>query len=124
MADVKAKKIDDIAAYEGPSSIPGIRFRPAGRDLGVSAFGMNVVAIEAGCTGYPAHNHAKDGQEEVYVVLDGDGSLEADDGVKTALGRGTLVRVGPATTRTILPGPKGIVVLALGGTPGKAYSAK
>ena len=34
---------------------------------------------------------------------------------------GTLVRVGAAQKRKIVPGPKGATILALGGTPGKAY---
>lgn len=120
MSDVKARKIDDIPHYQGPQAIPGIRFRPAGRDLGVSAFGMNVLAIDAGCTGYPEHDHAGDGQEEVYVVLEGDGTLDSG-GAKTPLGPGTLVRVGSTTKRKILPGPRGITVLAIGATPGKPY---
>ncbi|HET6279085.1 MAG TPA: hypothetical protein VFG08_09895 [Candidatus Polarisedimenticolia bacterium] len=123
MADVKVRTIDDIPPYEGPHAIPGIRFRPAGRELGVSAWGMNILTIEAGCTRYPEHNHAKDGQEEVYVVLDGLGSI-ASDGRKTALARGAFARVGPSTKRKITPGPHGIVLLVIGGTPGKAYTPK
>jgi uncharacterized cupin superfamily protein len=123
MADVKVRRIEDIPAYQGPGAIPGIRFRPAGRDLGVSAWGMGLLEIDAGCTAYPEHDHAGDAQEEVYVVLEGDGSLQAE-GSTTPLGPGTLVRVGPATKRKILPGPRGIVVLAIGGTPGRAYPAR
>jgi len=123
MTDVKATHIDDIAPYDGPGAIPGIRFRSAGRALGISAWGMNVLEIEAGCTGYPEHDHVKEGQEEVYVVLEGAGSLETA-GAKTPLTRGTLVRVSPNMKRKIIPGSQGIVVLALGGTPGKAYPAR
>jgi mannose-6-phosphate isomerase-like protein (cupin superfamily) len=83
---------------------------------------MNVIAIEAGCSGYPEHDHAKDGQEEVYVVLGGFGSMEAG-GKSIPLHPRTLVRVGPTTKRKIRPGPEGIVVLALGGTPGRAYGS-
>ncbi len=68
-SDFKAKVIGDIPHYQGPNAIRGIRFHTAGRDLGVTAWGMNVIDIEAGCTAYPEHDHAKDGQEEVYVVL-------------------------------------------------------
>jgi uncharacterized cupin superfamily protein len=123
MSDVKAVRIDQIPHYQGPNAIPGIRFHTAARELGVSAWGMNVLALDAGCTGHPEHDHLKDGQEEVYVVLEGGGTLKvgADE---TALTPGTLVRVGPATKRKILPGPNGIVVLALGGTPGKAYAPR
>jgi uncharacterized cupin superfamily protein len=123
MADVKATTIDDIAYYEGPNAIPGIRFRAAGGALGTSAWGMNVLEIEPGCTGYPEHDHARDGQEEVYVVLDGSGTLTAE-GERTDLHRGTLVRVGPKTKRKVEPGPDGITLLVLGGTPGKPYAPK
>jgi mannose-6-phosphate isomerase-like protein (cupin superfamily) len=118
MADVQTARVDGVPAYEGEKAIPGIRFRPTGRALGVTAWGMNVIEIDAGCTRYPEHDHAKDGQEEVYVVLDGDGTVEAG-GERTALTRGTLVRVGPSVKRKFLPGPRGIVLLALGATPRK-----
>jgi uncharacterized cupin superfamily protein len=122
MSDVKSVKIEEVAPYDGPGRIPGIRFRSVGRKLGISAWGMNVLEIDAGSTGYPQHDHVKDGQEEVYVVLDGSGTIESGDG-KTPISRGAFVRVGPASQRRIVPGPQGITVLAIGGTPGKAYPA-
>jgi mannose-6-phosphate isomerase-like protein (cupin superfamily) len=81
---------------------------------------MNALEIEAGCTSYPEHDHARDGQEEVYAVLRGSGTLEAGE-ARIALVPGVLVRVGPKQTRKIVPGPEGITVLAIGATPGKAY---
>jgi mannose-6-phosphate isomerase-like protein (cupin superfamily) len=123
MTDVKAKHFDSIPYYQGPSAIPGIKFHTAGRDLGVTAWGMNVIAIDAGCAAYPEHDHTKDGQEEVYVVLRGSGTLQSGT-EETPVSAGTLVRVGPAARRKIHPGPEGIVVLALGATPGKAYAPR
>ena len=120
MADVKAKTVGEIPYYQGPNAIPGIRFHSAGRELGVSAWGMNVIEIDPGCVAYPEHDHLKDGQEEVYVVLEGGGTMDAG-GEKMDLTRGMLVRVGPSTRRKIRPGPHGIVVLAIGGIPGQAY---
>jgi uncharacterized cupin superfamily protein len=120
MTDVKARKLDEIPFYQGAGAIPGIRFHMAARELGVSAWGMNVLALEPGCAGHPEHDHVQDGQEEVYVVLEGSGSLRAG-GEETPLERGTMVRVGPAEKRKILAGAEGIVVLAIGGTPGAAY---
>jgi hypothetical protein len=35
-----------------------------------------------------------------------------------------LIRVGPAIKRKIVPGEKGVTVLALGATPGKTYSSR
>jgi len=123
MADLKAKQIEGIPFYQGPNAIPGIRFHSAGRELGVTAWGMNVLEIEAGCAGYPEHDHKKDGQEEVYVVLKGSGTMEAG-GEHLEIAVGTLVRVGPSTRRKILPGPQGITVLAIGATPGQAYKSR
>ena len=53
MADVKMVKIEDIAPYSGPKTIPGIRMRPAARALGITAWGMSVFEIDPGTTGYP-----------------------------------------------------------------------
>lgn len=123
MKDIKAKTIEQIPYYQGTNAIPGIRFHTAARELGVTAWGMNVFEIEAGCTGYPEHDHARDGQEEVYAVLEGSGTLDAS-GEQTALTQGMLVRVGPAVKRKILPGPQGITVLAIGAAPGQAYKPR
>jgi hypothetical protein len=54
---------------------------------------MNVLQIDPGCTGYPEHDHVKDEQEEVYVVLRGGGTMDAG-GEKMTLGPGTFIRVG------------------------------
>jgi hypothetical protein len=113
MADVTVKHVDELAGYEG-------RFLYAGRELGVSAWGMNVLKLPPNWSDYPDHDHDKDGQEEVYVVIEGSAVLQADGRVWT-LERGTLARVGPAQKRKIIPGPQGVTLLALGGTPGKAY---
>lgn len=118
-----ARQIQDFSYYEGPDAIIGIRFRRAGRELGVHAWGMNVLEIDAGCNAYPEHNHLQDGQEEVYVVLKGSGTIIIDDKENTLL-TGSFIRVPPESTRKILPGSQGITVLALGGTPGQAYPQK
>lgn len=123
MADVKARRIEEIPYYQGPNAIPGIRFHAAARELGVTAWGMNVLEIEAGCAAYPEHDHVKNGQEEVYVVLKGSGTMDAG-GDHVELAEGMLVRVGPSTRRKILPGSQGITVLAIGATPGQAYQAR
>jgi len=123
MADVQVKRIEDIDFYEGPNAIPGIRFHSAARALGVTAWGMNVLEIEAGCSGYPEHDHERDGQEEVYVVLRGSATLKTgEDAVE--LSEGALVRVGPRQRRKFLPGPRGVTLLAIGATPGKPYEPR
>jgi uncharacterized cupin superfamily protein len=123
MADVTKKAIAEIAHYQGQYAIPGIKFRYAGKELGVTAWGMNVIEMEPGVTAYPEHDHVKDGQEEVYVILRGSATLRAGE-QEWPLQEGDLVRVGPETRRKILPGPQGATVLAIGATPGQAYPAK
>jgi uncharacterized cupin superfamily protein len=123
MADATLKKIEEIPAYAGPNAIPGIRFRPAGRALGVTAWGMNVIEIDPGCTRYPEHDHAKDGQEEVYAVLRGSAVIQLG-AEEQRLEEGALVRVGPQQRRKIVPGPSGVTLLALGATPGQPYKPR
>src|SRR5665811_513113 len=122
MADISVTKIGELVPIEGPKVIPGIKFYTAGRELGVGGLGMNVLELEANCSTYPDHDHASEGQEEIYVVLDGGGSLVAGD-QQWPLEVGTLVRVAPQTKRRIVPGESGLTVLALGAVPGKAYPA-
>lgn len=118
--DVIVKALAEVDFYKGPNAIPGIKFRSVGRSLGVTAWGMNVFEIDKGCTGYPEHDHAKDGQEEVYVILRGSATLRAgDESVEVAAGQ--VVRVGPEQKRKFVPGDDGVTVLAIGATPGKAY---
>jgi len=113
MADVTVKRFDELESYQG-------QFLYAGRGLGVTAWGMNVLKLPPNWRGYPDHDHAKEGQEEVYVVLQGSARLQAG-GEAWDLAPGTLARVGAGQKRTIVPGAGGATILALGGTPGKAY---
>jgi uncharacterized cupin superfamily protein len=110
-----------IPAYEGPHAIPGIRFRAARQALGVSAWGMNVLELDPGCSGHPVHDHRHDGQEEVYVLLSGAAVLVVD-GQEHPLSAGDLVRVPAEATRQIVTREQGATVLALGGTPGQAFA--
>ena len=121
--EVNVKEIDEVPHYDGPGAIAGIKFHSAARALGVTAWGMNVIAIEPGVTAYPEHDHLGDGQEEVYVVLSGSATLKVGD-EEWPLAAGSLARVGPAANRKILPGPDGVTLLAIGATPGKAYEPR
>lgn len=114
MADFTVKQLDDMqAAYGGG-------FVKARAELGVTSFGMQVIRLPPETTEYPEHDHEKDGQEEVYLALDGSGWLEID-GERVDVGPDVFVRVGPSARRKLFSGPDGLRVLALGGAPGKAY---
>jgi len=132
MGDVEHTRIEDINALEG--FLEGIKMHQVAAELGVSAFGISIVEMEAGATEYPEHDHSPDGiggqmfakrpqqlgQEEVYIALRGSGTLEAD-GEQHPLDQDHIARVAPHVVRKITPGPDGLRLLALGATPGEAY---
>ena len=89
----------------------------------MTAWGKNLLKLPKNWPGYPEHDHSSDGQEEVYVVIQGTATLEAD-GKSWPLEPGTLARVGAGQKRKIVPGENGVTILALGGTPGRAYQPK
>ena len=115
MPDVTVVAIDDMEPIFGGLA------RRARAELGVTAWGMQVLTLPPGWDEYPMHNHDADAydpnQEEVYIPLEGGATLVAD-GLEYELRPGTMARVGPAQMRRIVPGPEGIRVVALGGAPG------
>ncbi|CAN5715675.1 cupin domain-containing protein [soil metagenome] len=87
-------------------------FKPLTASLGVQAFGINQIELPPGGAG-PEHDHAKDGHEEVYVVLDGGGTLRVD-GEDVELRPGRLVAVTPESTRQLSAGEDGLTFVAVG----------
>ena len=69
------------------------------RRWGPKAFGFNVVDIEAGGQ-IPAHDHTGDDQEEVFIILEGEGTIVTDDEEHDAPA-GTFCRFAPEINRTI-----------------------
>jgi quercetin dioxygenase-like cupin family protein len=120
MDDITVRNIEQIEPYAGPHAIPGLRFRPAREALGVSSWGMSVIEIDASCENYPAHRHASDGHEEVYLVLRGAVVLVAE-GKEHALREGDFVHVPPNVGRKFVTRDREAVLLAMGGNPGQPY---
>jgi mannose-6-phosphate isomerase-like protein (cupin superfamily) len=88
------------------------RRQPLRRELDVSSFGINLIALEPRQRGR-VHAHAH--QEEVFLVLEGQLTLLVE-GVEHVLGPDQLVRVGPDARRQLTnPGAHRLVLLALGG---------
>ena len=108
------KRIDELA------SINHGAVKLAGDELGVQTFGLQVLDLPAGFADYPEHDHAHDGQEEVYVVLAGSAELTVG-GERIDAQAGSLVRVEPESKRKLVPGPQGARVLAIGCAPGADY---
>lgn len=116
MADYAVKKIDEMeAVYAGA-------FKRARAELGINSFGLQVIDMPANADQYPEHDHAEDGQEEVYLPLRGSGEVEID-GERYPIDAETMVRVSPGTSRKLWPGADGLRVLVIGGCPGKVYEA-
>ena len=116
MADYTAKQIDEMEGAFGGG------MKKARAELGVASFGMQVIDLPPNYGDYPEHDHASDGQEEVYSVMRGSGEIDVA-GERIALTPEVLVRVGPDAKRKIYSGADGLRLLALGGTPGTAYEA-
>ena len=115
MSDVTVVAIDEMEGiHEG-------LLRRARAELGVTAWGMQVLTLPPNWDGYPLHNHSAEAydpnQEEVYVPLEGSATLQVD-GEEFELRPGVMARLGPDQLRQIVPGDNGIRVLALGGAPG------
>jgi mannose-6-phosphate isomerase-like protein (cupin superfamily) len=115
MADYRALRVEEMEHAFGGA------FVRARASLGVTAFGMQIIQLppDSGDTA-PEHDHLHDGQEEVYLLLDGTCEVEVA-GERIDLGSGTVVRVGPGERRRLRSGPQGARVLAIGGIPGRAY---
>jgi uncharacterized cupin superfamily protein len=88
------------------------RFQLLRRELGVSAFGINLLRLRPGQRGR-IHRHER--QEEVYVVLEGTLTLGVE-GEERELARGSAARVAPSVRRQLANrGSELLVVLAIGG---------
>jgi uncharacterized cupin superfamily protein len=90
------KRIDEFEEMEGSG---GATWRLARKTLGAGSFGFNVVDIEAGGE-IPAHDHTGDNQEEVFIILDGQGTI-VTDGEEHDAPAGTFCRFAPEVNRTI-----------------------
>lgn len=108
------KTIDDL------TSIHHGAVKLAGAELGIGSFGMQVLDFPAGFADYPEHDHAEDGQEEVYVVLAG-GADFVVDGEQMTVAPGQMLKVDAESRRKLYPGDEGVRVLAIGCAPGGAY---
>ncbi len=114
MPNYTAKKISEMEAGFGGG------FVKARAELGVTAFGLQVIQMGPNFTEYPEHDHSDDGQEEVYVTLAGSGTIEIE-GDSVELEKDTFVRVGTGVMRKVHAGPSGLQMMVIGGCPGEAY---
>lgn len=117
MADLTVKRLEDFdTAFGGAMKL--VR-----HGLGVESFGIQVFDMPPNADRYPEHDHAHDGQEEVYTVLEGVAILRTG-GEDHELRPGVFARVGPGEKRKLLTEAQGARVLALGAVSGKPYEVQ
>lgn len=76
----------------------GYGFRKIRKDLGVTEFGVNAIALPPGAeTGFHLHER----QQELYVVIEGELEIEFDDGAGFRLSPGGVARVDAPVARKI-----------------------
>jgi hypothetical protein len=117
MAAYAVARLDDIGELED-GRCP---FRPVRHHFGVTGFGITAwTARAAGDRVLNEHGDAEDGQEELYLVLRGRAAFRVG-GERVDAPAGTFVSVRPGVVRTAFAEEAGTTILAVGGTPGKAY---
>lgn len=87
-------------------------FRALTDPLGVAGFRVNQLELAAGAEG-PEHDHAENGQEEVYAVVAGGGVLRAD-GEEIPLRPGHFVYCPPTVRRQMVAGDEGLTWIGIG----------
>lgn len=92
---------------------------PVREHLGIHAFGVNAFTPSDEGILVSEHDEVGSGQEELYIVLDGNATFELD-GETVDAPAGTFVYVPPGTRRKATG--EG-TVLALGATPGEVFQA-
>lgn len=92
---------------------------PVREFLGIRAFGVNAFTPGENGTLVGEHDEAGPGQEELYIVLDGNATFEVD-GETIEAPAGTFVFVRPEARRKATGDG---TVLAIGAAPGEAYQA-
>ncbi len=121
MAAYAVAHLDDIQEFDDAGS----HYRPIRHHLGITAFG--VTAWTARATGDVVINeHDEDdptADQELFLVLRGHAVFEVDDDQVDAPA-GTLVFAPPGTKRMATAKEDDTAIIALEGTPGRAYEPR
>ena len=113
MSGYSAKALDELPSlWDGFARL----VRPG---LEITAFGANIMNLPPDYT-TKSHDESETGQQELYVALQGSGSVEIE-GERLPLDAEHLVRVDAGTARALSSGPDGLRVLCVGGVPGGVY---
>ena len=108
---------DEFEAMEGSG---GATWKLARKALGTASFGFNLVEIEPGGQ-IPEHDEAGSGQDELYVILEGEATLRIG-GEDHPAPAGTFASIEPAVSRTILNRSEApVTALLIGVDPSGGY---
>lgn len=108
---------DEFEVMEGSGDAT---WRLARKALGTSSFGFNLVEIGPGGQ-IPEHDEAESGQDEVYIVLEGEATLRIG-GEDHPAPAGTFVSIEPPVSRTILNRSQApVTALLIGVDPDGGY---
>jgi len=121
MAEYAVAQLDEIDRIDD-GRCP---WRPVRHHFGITSFGVNAYSAEkAGDRLINEHDESAehDLQEELYLVQHGRATFELD-GERFDAPAGTFVFARPNVTRTAFAEEAGTTVVAIGGTPGKAYES-
>lgn len=89
------------------------------RDMGLSAFGVQIFDWPPGATG-PEHDESSTGQEELYIGLEGSGVI-CVDGTDVDISPRVAVAIPSGVIRQTVAGPEGLSYICVGATPGRPY---
>jgi mannose-6-phosphate isomerase-like protein (cupin superfamily) len=114
-AVARLDEIDEVSDGRCP-------FRPVRHHFGITSFGVNAwTARDAGDRIINEHDESDpDASEELYLVVRGRARFELD-GDDVPAPEGTFVFAPPGVKRTAFAEEPETTIVALGGTPGKAY---
>jgi tetratricopeptide (TPR) repeat protein len=121
MADYAVAHLDEIEELADA----GCHYRPIRHHLGITALGVTAwTAHTAGDTVLNEHDEGDPtADEELFLVQRGHAVFEID-GDRVDAPAGTLVFAPPRTKRTASATEDGTTILAVEGTPGKAYEPR
>jgi hypothetical protein len=101
----------------------GYHYRPVRHHFGITSFGVTAwVGAAAGDPIINEYDEESQPTEELFVVVSGRAVFEVE-GETLEAPTGTLVFTPPGTRRTAVAAEPATTILAMDGTPGKAYDA-
>jgi tetratricopeptide (TPR) repeat protein len=113
-AVARIEDIDEVSDGRVPS-------RPIRHHFGITSFGVNAwIGREQGDRIINEHDETQAEEEELYLVQRGRARFELD-GEQVEAPAGTLVFVRPSVKRTAFAEEPETTIIALGGSPGRAY---